>query len=80
MLNQPCRNQPSFNIAAVGYYKDAVIYIQEDEYIRGQRFIPKDFQVKTFKDSVFVDDEIVVKKIGGHTLINEINEKGLSGK
>ena len=32
------------HIAAVGYYKNAVIYIQEDEYALGQQYIPADFQ------------------------------------
>lgn len=56
------------HIAAVGYYKNAVIYIQEDEYVRGRRIIPGEFQVKTFEDSISVDGAIVVKRIGGHSL------------
>lgn len=56
------------HIAAVGYYKNALLHIQEDEYAEGQQMIPEDFRVKTFKDSLSVADAIVVKRIGGHTL------------
>ncbi|MBR4058808.1 MAG: MBL fold metallo-hydrolase [Lachnospiraceae bacterium] len=56
------------HIAAVGYYKNAVIYVQEDEYMRGRKYIPKDFRVQTFKDMFFVDNSILVKTIGGHSL------------
>ncbi len=56
------------HIAAVGYYKNAIIYVQEDEYMRGRKYIPEDFQVQTFKDMFFVDDSILVKTIGGHSL------------
>ena len=55
------------HIAAVGYYKNAVIYIQEDEYVAGKQYIPPDFQVQTFKDSFLVDASILIKTIGGHS-------------
>ena len=67
------------HIAAVGYYKNAVIYIQEDEYVAGRQYIPKDFQVQTFKDSFFVADSIPVKTIGGHSLGSCIVEFRYSG-
>ena len=54
------------HIDGVHHFKNAVIYIQEDEYIRGEAYIPKDFTVKTFKEKIKVADCIDVIKIGGH--------------
>ena len=56
------------HIAAVGYYKNAVIYIQEDEYVSGQKYIPVNFLVLTFKHSCLVDESILIKVIGGHSV------------
>ena len=62
------------HIAAVGYYKNSVIYIQEDEYLEGKKYIPDDFQIQTFKESYSVTDSILVKRIGGHSLGSSIVE------
>lgn len=56
------------HIAAVGYYKNAVIYIQENEYVSGQRYIPADFRIQTFKHSFLMDNSILIKTIGGHSV------------
>ena len=55
------------HIQAIGYYQTAIIYIQKDEYETGKRYIPQNFKVHTFEDEQVVADDILVKKIGGHT-------------
>ena len=55
------------HIAAVGYYKHAVIHIQEDEYVAGKKYIPDESKVNSFEAVFRIDDNIVIKKIGGHS-------------
>ena len=55
------------HIAAVGYYKRAVIHIQEDEYVAGKKYIPDELTVNTFEEVFRIDDNIVIRKIGGHS-------------
>lgn len=55
------------HIAAVGYYKHAVIHIQEDEYVAGKKYIPEESTVNTFEEVFRIDDNIVIRKIGGHS-------------
>ena len=54
------------HIDGVHHFKNAVIYIQEDEYIRGKAYIPQGFSVKIFKEKITVADFIDVIRIGGH--------------
>lgn len=54
------------HIDGVHHFKNAVVHIQEDEYLRGQKYIPSDMTVKTFDDATILYDCIKVVKIGGH--------------
>lgn len=55
------------HIAAIKPYKNAVIHIQELEYQYAKKYIPATFKVHTFDDKFHLIDQIVTKKIGGHT-------------
>lgn len=55
------------HIAAVGYYKNAIIHIQEDEYAAGKRYIPEQANVNTFQETYKLNDKILIRKIGGHS-------------
>lgn len=55
------------HVAAVGYYKNAVIHIQEDEYADGKKYISNKAIVDVFKEASRLDDNILIKKIGGHS-------------
>ena len=55
------------HIAAVGYYKNAIIHIQEDEYAAGKRYIPEQAKVNTFLETYRLGDKILIRKIGGHS-------------
>ena len=56
------------HIALVELFKNATIYIQNDEYINGKSFIPKEFKVITFDDEYRFENGIVIKRIGGHSV------------
>ncbi len=55
------------HIACIAEYKNAVIHIQKDEYLIGKNYIPVFSEVNTFDDEYSLNDEIIIKKIGGHT-------------
>ena len=54
------------HIAAVGYYKNAVVHIQEDEYAAGKKYIADGAEVNIFEETYSLDDNIFIRKIGGH--------------
>jgi glyoxylase-like metal-dependent hydrolase (beta-lactamase superfamily II) len=54
------------HIAAIQVYKNAVIHIQELEYRYGKKYIPDTFKVHIFDDEFLLDEQIIVRKIGGH--------------
>ena len=56
------------HIESVGYYKNAVIHIQKDEYPHGKKYIPDDFSVNLFDDELQLTEDVMVKKIGGHSI------------
>jgi len=56
------------HIEAVRYYKNAVIHIQKDEYVKGKKYIPTDFNVHLIDDEFLLDENIIIKKIGGHSI------------
>lgn len=65
------------HIECVKYFKNAVIYIQKEEYEAGKIHFTPDLRVETFEDFIMLDDKIKVLKIGGHTAgscIVEIND------
>ena len=55
------------HIQAVHHFSGANVYIQQDEYVSGKSFIPKDLNVITFDEVCDIDGEIFIKKIGGHS-------------
>ncbi len=55
------------HIEAIKYYENALIHIQKDEYESGRKYIPEDFRCNIFEDGYSLQNEIKVKKIGGHT-------------
>lgn len=55
------------HIQAVPHFKKARIYIQEDEYESGKKYIPEGFSLMLFENFCDIDGEIFVKKIGGHS-------------
>ena len=60
------------HIEAVHYFKNAIIYIQQEEYDQGKKYIPEDFAVNCFSDSFMVDDCVNIIKIGGHSIGSSI--------
>ena len=56
------------HVAAVGYYRKAVIHIQKDEYPEAKRHIPENFNVHLFEDELVLSDRLTVKKIAGHSV------------
>lgn len=55
------------HIAGVIHFPHATIYIQEEEYEYGKKFIPASCKVVTFTEECRVADCLIVKKIGGHS-------------
>ena len=56
------------HIECVKYFKNAIIYIQKDEYEIGKQYIPKNFNVNTFDNDFEINESIKVVKIGGHSI------------
>ena len=56
------------HIECVKYFKNAIIYIQKDEYEIGKQYIPKNFNVNTFDNNFEINESIKVVKIGGHSI------------
>ena len=56
------------HIECVKYFKNAIIYIQKDEYESGKQYIPKNFNVNTFDNNFEINESIKVVKIGGHSI------------
>lgn len=55
------------HVDGVRHFPNAVIYIQQEEYIVAKRYIPNGFSVRTFEDSCTVADCLKICKIGGHS-------------
>ena len=55
------------HVEAVRHYKNAVIYIQEEEYPSAKKYIPEGFSVALFREECTIAEDVTVKKIGGHT-------------
>lgn len=52
---------------AIKYYKNATVHIQKDEYERAKKRIPEDFCVHLIDDEFVLEENIIIKKIGGHS-------------
>lgn len=55
------------HIECVSRFKNAVIYIQRDEYESGKSYFKKDMNIKLFDDEMQVSDGVRAVKIGGHS-------------
>ncbi len=53
---------------AIKYYKNATIHIQKDEYQQAKKRIPDDFHVHLIDDEFALEENIIIKKIGGHSV------------
>ena len=62
------------HIECVKDYKNAVIYIQKDEYEKGKHYIGAEQTVITFDDEIQVCDGVKAIKIGGHSVGSSIVE------
>ncbi len=58
---------PNDHIAAIGYYTNAAVHIQEEEYRIGKAYLPSTLRVYPHRDGVALTDEVQVKRIGGHS-------------
>lgn len=52
----------------VSRFKNARVYIQKDEYPCAKQYIPDTMQVITFDDEYELCPDILIKKIGGHSV------------
>lgn len=50
------------------HFDRARFYVQKDEYERAKKYIPSGFDVTLFDDEYLIDGEILIKKIGGHSI------------
>ena len=55
------------HIECVSRFKNAVIYIQRDEYESGKSYFKKDMNIKLFDDEVQIRSDVKAVKIGGHS-------------
>lgn len=62
------------HIECAKYFKNAVIYIQKDEYEAGKDYLSKDLIIRTFEDEMRICDGVKAVKIGGHSRGSSIVE------
>ena len=62
------------HIECVKEYKNAVVYIQKDEYEKGKQYIGTEQTVKTFDDEIQGCDGVKGIKIAGHSVGSSIVE------
>lgn len=65
------------HIECVKHFKNAVIYIQKDEYEVGKGYLAENLNIRTFDEEMLLCDGIKAVKIGGHSKgssIVEINQ------
>lgn len=55
------------HIECVKYFEQATIYVQNEEYEKGKKYIPKCFSVHCFEKECQVAEGIHIVRIGGHT-------------
>lgn len=55
------------HIEAIGYYKNATIHIQKDEYDIARKYIPENFKINRIDDEFSLTDRVTMRKIGGHS-------------
>ena len=62
------------HIECVNYFKNAVIYIQKDEYESGKSYLAENLNILTFEEEMQVCNGIKAVKIGGHSKGSSIVE------
>ena len=62
------------HIECVSCFKNAVIYIQKDEYEEGRDYFDEDLNILTFDEEMEISDGIRAVKIGGHSKGSSIVE------
>lgn len=62
------------HIECVNCFKNAVIYIQKDEYVAGKDYLSKDLKLRTFEEEMRICDGVKAVKIGGHSKGSSIVE------
>ena len=62
------------HIECAKYFKNAVIYIQKDEYETGKGYLTESLNIRTFEEKIQVCDGIKAVKIGGHSKGSSIVE------
>ena len=55
------------HVECVSRFKNAVIYIQRDEYESGRRYFSEGMNIKLFDDEIQICPDVKVIKIGGHS-------------
>lgn len=68
------------HIEAVSDFPCATIYIQQEEYALGEKYILPQQKVYTFEDELVLAEGLVVKKIGGHSVGSSIVLYSNNGK
>ena len=68
------------HIECAKYFKNAVIYIQKDEYEAGKGYLSENLNIRTFDEEMLICDGIKAVKIGGHSKGSSIVEITDSGK
>lgn len=56
------------HIECVKYFENATVHIQKDEYEDGKKYIPEKFDVNVFENDFNITENVVIKKIGGHSI------------
>ena len=62
------------HIECAKYFKNAVIYIQKDEYEAGKGYLAENSNIRTFDEEMLICDGIKAVKIGGHSKGSSIVE------
>ena len=68
------------HIECAKYFKNAVIYIQKDEYEAGKGYLSENLNIRTFDEEMLICDGIKAVKIGGHSKGSSVVEITDSGK
>lgn len=68
------------HIECAKYFKNAVIYIQKDEYEAGKGYLAEILNIRTFEEEMQICDGIKAVEIGGHSKGSSIVEITDSGK
>ncbi len=68
------------HIDGVRYFENATVYIQQDEYKQGQKYIPASLPVRLFEQELTLCDGVRMIRIGGHSVGSSVVEVVWQGK